>query len=414
MISDYDLEFIISDQRAQFLSKAQGVLRHIDMASYLHSGQIVVVSGIRRCGKSTLLRQFANFLGGDFVYANFDDERLLHFEVSDFSALLTLWHKQSPSRNIIMDEIQNIPQWERFVRRIHDEGYKIFISGSNSRLLSGELGTHLTGRYKQLTLYPFSFPEYLDFAGITVKKTTVSRAAVNKAFDDYLLYGGFPLYCLSKDEEILATLYENILYKDILFRYAIQEKKAFRELAHYAFSNIGKEFSYRNISRTLAIKSDTSVKNYLSYMEEAFLLFQTSKYDYSLKKQYVSGKKLYCVDNGLSNRVSFRFSQDRGRLLENLVFVELLRRGYQVYFYKEVKECDFVCLRHNRIEILVQVCDELTSENSIRETEGLKEAMKRYHLPEGLILTHGKPETTLLPESGQGIRVVNVVDWLLP
>ena len=413
MINEQELNFIVNDQREAFIAKQQGVLRHLDMSLYLNSEQIVIVSGIRRCGKSTLLRQFAHRLGDDFVYANFDDERLLHFEVSDFSALLTLWHKQNSSRNVIMDEIQNIPQWERFVRRIHDEGYKVFLSGSNSKLLSGELGTHLSGRYKQLSLYPFSFAEYLDFAGILVKKTTLAQAAISKAFDDYLLHGGFPLYCLSKDEELLTTLYENILYKDILFRYAIQEKKAFRELAYYAISNIGKEFSYRNISRLLGIKSDTSTKNYLSYMEEAFLLFQTPKYDYSLKKQYVSNKKIYCIDNGLSNRVAFRFSQDSGRLLENLVFIELLRRGYQVYFHKQQRECDFVCLQNNTVVSLIQVCDSLTPENRKRETEGLLEAMNTYRLIQGTLLTRGKPETISLPETEQTIQIINVIDWLL-
>jgi uncharacterized protein len=413
MITEDDLNFIISDQREVFLSKPQGVLRDLDMEQYLNTRQIVIISGIRRCGKSTLLRQFAQRLGNDFVYANFDDERLLNFEVSDFSALLTLWHKQSSGTNIIIDEIQNIPQWERFVCRIHDEGYKVFLSGSNSRLLSGELGTHLSGRYKQISLYPFSFAEYLDFAGITIKKTTISRAAVSKAFDDYLMHGGFPLYCLSKDEEILSTLYENIMYKDILYRYAIHEKKAFRELAHYTLSNTAKEFSYRNISRLLGIRSDTSTKNYLSYMEEAFLLFQVSKYDYSLKKQYVSNKKIYCIDNGLSTRVAFRISQDSGRLLENMVFIELCRRNYQVYFHRELKECDFVCLRNNTVVSLIQVCDYLRPENKKRETEGLSEAMKIYRLSEGYILTRGKSETITFPGTKQIIRVTNIIDWLL-
>lgn len=413
MMNQSDLEFVVSDQRDMFLSRPPGVFRQIDFDLYLNNEQIVIVSGIRRCGKSTLLRQFADRLGNDFVYVNFDDERLLHFEMSDFSSLLTLWHKQNASRNVIMDEIQNIPQWERFVRRIHDEGYKVFLSGSNSKLLSGELGTHLTGRYKEIALYPFSFAEYLDFAGIAVKKTTASRAAVNRAFDDYLRHGGFPLYCRTKDEEILATLYENILYKDILFRYAIQEKKAFRELAHYAISNIGKEFSYRNISRLLGIKSDTSTKNYISYMEASFLLFQVLKYDYSLKKQYVSNKKIYCIDNGLSSRVAFRFSQDSGRLLENMVYIELRRRGYQVYFHKKMKECDFVCLRHHQILCVIQVCEYLTLENRARETEGLLEAMNTYHLSEGTVLTRGKPEMIPLSGQEQSIRVVNVIDWLL-
>lgn len=413
MINEYDLDFVVSDQREVFLSRSPGILRKIDFDLYLNSEQIVIVSGIRRCGKSTLLRQFADRLGHDFVYINFDDERLLHFEVSDFSILLTLWHKQNASRNIIIDEIQNIPKWERFVRRIHDEGYKVFLSGSNSKLLSGELGTHLTGRYKEIGLYPFSFAEYLDFAGIAVKKTTASRAAVSRAFDEYLLNGGFPLYCLTKDEEILATLYENILYKDILFRYTIQEKKAFRELAHYLISNIGKEFSYRNISRLLDIKSDTSTKNYISYMEASFLLFWVPKYDYSLKKQYVSNKKIYCIDNGLSSIVAFRFSQDSGRLLENMVFIELRRRGYQVYFHKKMKECDFVCLLHNQIISVIQVCEFLTPENRSRETEGLMEAMDTYRLSEGTILTRGKPEIIPFPGQGHSIRVFNIIDWLL-
>lgn len=413
MITDQELEFIIADQREMFLSRACGILRRINTDIYLNSQQIVIVSGIRRCGKSTLLRQFAQKLGDDFVYANFDDERLLNFDVSDFAGLLTLWHKQSNSKTVIMDEIQNIPQWERFVRRIHDEGYKVFISGSNSKLLSGELGTHLTGRYKQIELYPFSFREYIEFAGLTVKKTTASLAQVSKAFDNYLKQGGFPLYCLSKDDEVLTTLYENILYKDILFRHSIQEKKAFRELANYALSNIGKEFSYLNISRLLGIKSDTSTKNYLSYMEEAFLLFQLPKYDYSLKKQYVSNKKMYCIDNGLRNRVAFRFSEDSGRLLENLVFIELRRRGYRVYFHKESKECDFVCLLNNTVVSVIQVCDYLSAENQNRETEGLKEAMNTYSKPEGYIITRGKTETIPLPGSGQTIYITNVIDWLL-
>lgn len=413
MMNEIDLDFVISDQREVFLSRKLGVSRRIDFESHLNSEQIVIVSGIRRCGKSTLLRQFADRLGDDFVYANFDDERLLHFEISDFSTLLTIWHKQTVSRNVIIDEIQNIPKWERFVRRIHDEGYKVFLSGSNSKLLSGELGTHLTGRYKQIELYPFSFAEYLDFSGIAVKKTTISRAAVSKSFDEYLLHGGFPLYCLSRDEEILATLYENILYKDILFRHAIQEKKAFRELAHYVLSNIGKEFSYRKISSLLGIKSDTSTKNYLSYMEDSFLLFQIPKYDYSLKKQYVSNKKMYCIDNGLSSRIAFRFSKESGRLLENMVFIELRRRGYQVYFHKKTKDCDFVCMHHTKIIAVIQVCEFLTPENYVREIEGLKEAMNTYHLSEGIILTPGKSDILQLEVPGQNIQVLNIIDWLL-
>ncbi|OPZ97370.1 MAG: hypothetical protein BWY72_01245 [Bacteroidetes bacterium ADurb.Bin416] len=413
MITESDLEFVIADQRANFLSKPIGVLRHITMDNFINSSQIVVISGVRRCGKSTLLRQFAQRMGNECVYANFDDERLLHFEVADFSTLLMVWHKQTSCKTVIMDEIQNIPSWQRFVRRIHDEGYKVFISGSNAKLLSGELGTHLSGRYKQLTLTPFSFAEYLDLLALPVQKTTINLAAVSKAFDHYLLNGGFPLYCQTNDHDVLSTLYENILFKDILFRYAIQERRSFRSLAYYALSNIGKEFSYRNITNILGIKSDTSTKNYLAFMEEAYLLFQVPKYDHSLKKQYVSNKKLYSIDNGLSGSVAFRISQDRGRLLENLVYIELFRRGYQLFYHKQQKECDFVCIKQHRIDHLIQVCDDITPENTSREVDGLLEAMNAYNLSKGIILTRGKPQSIALAQTGKHVTVINIIDWLL-
>ena len=202
-------------------------------------------------------------------------------------------------------------------------------------------------------------------------------------------------------------LYDNILYKDVLFRFAIREKKAFRELANYAMTNVGKEFSYENLAKTLQLKSSTTVKDYLSNMEEAYLLYMLSKYDFSLKKQHVSNKKLYAIDNGLRHLVAISFSGDSGRLLENAVFIELKRRNSEseLYFHRDKRECYFILRKGASIVQAVQVCEQLTPENRQREIGGLLEALERYKLPRGAIVTkdaeltekHGKKHVDIVP-----------------
>ncbi len=383
------LETVINEQREEFNQIDISVQRDIDYKSYMKSELIVVITGVRRSGKSTLLRQFA---GKDkkFAYLNFDDERLLNFSVSDFSSLMLLWQKHAPFKSIYLDEIQNVPQWERFVRRVAEQGYKVYVTGSNSKMLSSELSTHLTGRYRQIELFPFSFREILKYKKISLEKlpaTTAKQAQILQLFDEYLQEGGFPYYLKVKERDFVSMLYENILYKDVLYRFAIRDKKQFRELANYAMTNIGKEFSYENIAKTLQMKSSMTVKNHLSNMEEAYLIFQVPKYDFSLKKQHVSNKKMYTVDNGLRNTVAFYFSEDRGRLLENAVFLELKRRGGEIFYHKDKRECDFVVRRGAPITEAFQVCEQLTPENRPREIEGLLEALTRYKLPKGVVIT---------------------------
>ncbi|MDR3188326.1 MAG: ATP-binding protein, partial [Prevotellaceae bacterium] len=362
----------------------------------------------------TLLRQFAA-KDKNFCYLNFDDERLINFDVSDFSMLMLLWQKQGDFKTIYLDEVQNVPQWERFVRRIRDEGYKVFITGSNSKLLSSELGTHLTGRYRQIELYPFSFNEYLQLCKLSTKNitTTTKQAKILHAFDTYLLHGGFPYYCKTKERSFLSMLYDNIIYKDVLFRFAIREKKAFRELANYAMTNIAKEFSYENLAKTLQFKSSTTVKDYLLNMEDTYLFYMLPKYDFSLKKQHVSNKKLYTIDNGLRNTVAFSFSEDSGRLLENAVFIDLKRRnsGSELYFHRDKRECDFIVRDGASIVQAVQVCDQLTPENRQREIEGLLEALERYKLPRGTLVTK---DTELTEKHGNKyIDIIPAWKWFL-
>jgi predicted AAA+ superfamily ATPase len=408
MVNLSTLEIVVNEQHARFKRQDLSVPREIDYEACLKTELVVVITGIRRSGKSTLLRQFAA-KDKNFCYLNFDDERLIGFDVSDFAILMLLWQKQGNFKTIYLDEVQNVPQWERFVRRVHDEGYKVFVTGSNSKLLSSELGTHLTGRYRQIELFPFSFREYLQLCKVSTKNiaTTTKQAKILHAFDAYLLHGGFPYYCKTKERSFLTMLYDNILYKDVLFRFAIREKRAFRELANYAMTNITKEFSYESLAKNLQLKSSTTVKDYLSNMEEAYMLCMLSKYDFSLKKQHVSNKKLYAIDNGLRNIVAFSFSGDSGRLLENAVFIELKRRnnGNELYFHRDKRECDFIVRSGASIVQVVQVCEQLTPENRQREVDGLLEALERYKLPRGAIITkdteltekHGKKHVDVVP-----------------
>ena len=387
------LETVVFEQKEFFSKEDTSIPRIVDFNEYIKTEQITIISGVRRSGKSTLLRQFASYFK-EYRYLNFDDERLVRFEVDDFANLMLLWQKQGNFNTIFLDEIQNVPQWERFVRRIFNEGYKVFITGSNSKLLSGELGTHLTGRHKTIELFPFSFVETLILKKIDHNHvvSTSQKAALLAAFDEYLLEGGFPYYCKTREKDFLILLYENILYKDVLFRFAIREKRTFRELANFALSNMGKEFSYENVAKTLNVKSNTTVKNYLDNMEEAYLIFTLSKYDFSLKKQYTSNKKIYVIDNGMRNNVAFYFSEDKGRLLENIVFLELKRRGGDIYFHKDKKECDFVVHRGTQITEAIQVCFELNDSNKERELNGLLEAMDYYDLKTGIIVTQNQKQ----------------------
>lgn len=412
MINISLLEEVVNDQLEHFRKKETGTPRRVDFERHLKSRQITVISGIRRSGKSTLMSQFAR-QAGEYYYINFDDERLINFAVDDFQNLMVVFQKLYPAETIFIDEVQNIVGWERFIRRIHDEGYKIFITGSNARLLSSELSTHLTGRYLKIELYPFSFTEFLDFNDVDYSiASSKTRAAVLRLFDKYLKNGGFPEYIRYNDPESLKRVYDDILYRDILVRFKIREVKGFKHLASFLFSNFTKEMSYNSLKNNIGFRSVTSVKDYIDFMQEAYLLFELPRYDYSLKKQVLTGKKIYAIDNGLRNTVSFYFSEDEGRLLENLVFVELKRRGEDVFYFKGRNECDFLIRKGLKITEAIQVSRELKRGiNEDREINGVMEAVKSFKLKTGTILT-GHQEDTLIRD-GITLRLVPAWKWLI-
>jgi len=380
----------------------------------------VVISGIRRCGKSTLLNQIINnFYPKGVYYLNFEDERLVDFEVADFNSLYEVFLELYGERKVFFfDEIQNVAQWEVFVRRMQNKGHKFFITGSNASLLSRELGTKLTGRCVSIELYPFSFIEYLSFKDYKPQKDafsyTAERARIKKHFSEYLRHGGMPEYLKYNDSTLLKRVYEDILYRDIVARYDIKQVKALRELGLYLLSNIGTLFSYNNLTKILGVGSMNTIKSYADYLENGFLVSLVSRFSYSLKQQFVANKKIYCIDNGLAESVAFQFSKNKGKFLENLVFLELKRRYPQIYYYKTTNnlEVDFLIKNGKKDISLIQVADNLDNEKTRqREIDALTYAMDELKLKKALILTEDTEEEIKL--KGKVLLVQPIYKWLL-
>ncbi|MEZ5197112.1 MAG: ATP-binding protein [Bacteroidales bacterium] len=379
--------------------------------------QIEVISGIRRSGKSTVLNEIRFMNEEKDYYMNFDDDRLLHFKVDDFQLLYELFIELfGEQKTFYFDEIQNIEGWERFVRRLHDYGNKIYITGSNARLLSYELGTHLTGRYTANELFPFSFHEYLKTNKITVSEdiifTTAGKATLKKHFFEYMANGGFPEYLKNKSTEYLKSLYESILYRDVLVRNKLVSENEMRELVFFLSSNLARPVTFNSLSKSIGVKNASTVKNYLQFLENSYLIFQIGKFDYSVRKQMFNPKKVYFIDNALVSRMGFHFSEDKGRFLENMVFLELKRRGFEVFYHKGQKECDFILREGKKITSAIQVSVSLNdTKTREREITGVREAMDAYQLTAGLILTEDGEET--ITTNNGTVDVLPVWKWLL-
>ena len=373
---------------------------------------IIIITGIRRSGKSTILFDLKNDFKNAY-YVNFDDDRLINFKVEDFQVLYELLIELFGDRKIFLfDEIQNVVGWERFVRRLHNNRKKVYITGSNATMLSKELGTHLTGRHIAFSLFPFSFKEFLTFNKHKINNLTTSeKSKLKRLFNQYLKKGGFPEYLKTEKKEYLKFVYENILYKDIITRYNIKNEKALKEVVYFAISNIGKEISFNQLKKLTGLTSATTVKEYFSYLENAFLLFLIPRYDSSLKKQIYYNKKVYLIDTDFVDILGFRTSKDYGRLLENLVFIELKRRNKEIYFHKNNKECDFVIKKANKIIKAIQVTKELNDKNQEREIQGLLEAMKIHKLKTGLILTDDQEKEFRIKK--KRIIVKPIWKWLI-
>lgn len=413
---------IIEEQADMLISGHASYPRHAlsELQAAIKSPQIVVITGIRRGGKSTLLQQILKtHFDQKAFYFSFEDERLIHFTVDDFSllheALIEFYGVQS---TFFLDEIQNIEHWELFVRRMHDRNMKIFITGSNATLLSQELSTRLTGRTVQYALYPFSFDEFIEFKSPELKNksptTAVTRGQFSKAFNEYLKLGGLPLHVINQELFFLTGLYDSILYRDIISRYKLTDEKTLRELSLHLISHVSSLYTYNKLKGMLHLGSMNTVKNYIQYLENSYLFFSVRRFCYSLKQQQLAPKKIYCIDSALIDALSFKFSENLGHLLENTVFLELKRRQHEVYYYhsENDREVDFLVREGARITQLIQVCASLEEKaTEAREIDALIEVMNETKLKQGLILTNDTSKN--IKRGDKTIQVMPVYQWLL-
>ena len=361
----------------------------------------LIVSGIRRCGKSTLLYQLLKERHPEALYLNFEDTRLYDFDPSDFVRLDKVV-RESKSKTLFFDEIQIIDRWEVYVRQKLDEGSKIVITGSNASLLSRELGTKLTGRHITRELFPFSYAEFSAFAGSDPSEESVLS---------YLQTGGFPEYIKSGLDEILHHLFEDILIRDIAVRYGVRDVKTLQRLALYLVSNVGTRITGNRLKGMFESGSTNTIMDYLSHFEYTYLFHFVPKFSYSLRKQLVNPRKVYASDTGLINANSGSFTDDLGSRFENLVFLHLRRQFKEIYYFAEKGECDFVVSEKGAVKQVLQVCYELTADNLDRELNGLFEAMDFFKLKAGTIVT--LHQTDEFERDGKKISVVPAKEYLM-
>jgi uncharacterized protein len=337
--------------------------------------QVEVLTGIRRCGKSTLMRQLSARYGKT-AFFNFEDPRVFGFEVKDFGRLDEIMGKGVDA--YFFDEIQNVMGWEVFVRNLHERGNKVYVTGSNASLLSSELGTRLTGRHISHEIFPFSYPEFLRYFEWT-------DSAAN--FMDYLNLGGFPEFLRDRNPEIHQGLMTDIVFRDIAVRHGIRNTHVLLEITLYLLSNLGKEVSLNNLRKMFNVGSPSTVADYVSWLQDTYLLFFLPRFSWSAKSISVNPKKVYCIDTGLAKSNTLSFPKDTGRLLENLVYLNLRMTNKRLFYFREKKECDFVVFSQNKVAFVLQVTDHLNSDNKDREIDGLLAAMDFFNLKQGYVLT---------------------------
>lgn len=410
----------LKEQHEIFIARDLGVKREVleELKETVSAPQVTVITGLRRVGKSTLLAQIAKkYLKEDFYFVNFEDERLLNFQVSDFDLLHeTLIILFGEKKTFLFDEIQNVPEWERFVRRLHDQGYKFIVTGSNASLLSQELGTRLTGRSTQVELFPFSFREYLDFRRLKAPDldilTTRQKGNLRKLADEYITFGGIPDALKYPELEVHKALYDDVLYRDIATRYKLDNVKNLKELAFYLVSNIASLVSYNKLKDLLRLGSVNTVINYVYYLENSWLFFAINKYAYSVKEQQIAAKKTYGIDTGLIRSVGFSFSKNKGKLMENIVFLQLRKRYHDVYYYKTAQgyEVDFFLPKEGSLIQVTQHFD--STETRERELRALVSAASEQNNAKKMIIIT-ESEKAEFEREGVQIQAIPLYEWLL-
>jgi len=416
-------EIIITqkEERNEILAANYVPRKGADMFRAALSNKLIkVITGPRRAGKSVFAVQ--SLKGVDFAYINFDDERLLGIlnGANNDEIIKGVRQVYGDTQNVLFDEIQNVPKWELFLSRLERRGYNIVVTGSNSRLLSKELATHLTGRHLQFTLLPLSFEEAVDAKGFhgDLFETREKQGEILGHLGEYIRKGGYPEVVVNgvEHKNYCKTLFDSIILRDIVERHKIRNAHALKALGYYLLTHHSAPTSLNEISAVLKLNSVTTVGKYIAYLEEAFLLFSAVKFSFKVKEQIKSQKKFYGYDTGMVDAVKFKSSADAGRLLENIVAIELKRRRYheELYYYRasDGKEVDFVIKEGAGVAELMQVCFDLSNpKTEKREISALVAAAGELRCNSLSIVTWD--DERILKKAGMEIRLVPVAKWLL-
>lgn len=377
MILEDELAAIIAKQRQMELKKSDGQLRSLDFNDILLESHALDITGVRRCGKSTVMRQRMRAKEEPWFYVNFESPLLTQFELRDTVRLDALIEKFG-ARRLFFDEVDQFLGWEKYVRQKLDEGYQVCLSGSNASLLEGELGTKLTGRHISKELFPFSYGEYLKFTDRSPNAASVR---------EYARDGGFPRYLQTGEEVILQELFDDIVYRDVIVHNKIRETAAVRELTAYLIENVGCRFTASRLLKPLNVASASTITQWCEWIEKAYLFFFVPIFSDSQKSQLLNPKKVYCVDTGLEYAVSSRRIPNDGARFENLVYLALRRQTRNISYFDADGECDFITRDRHVVKNAIQACLQLTADNQEREIEGLLKAMEKLSLGKGVIVT---------------------------
>ena len=412
---------IMAEQKEEFLSEDFASFcpreeeRQIDLKSHL--AQVVI--GVRRSGKSTMCRKVLREANVKAAYVNFDDERLAKTQTSDLNNILeALYIVYGDFQYLFLDEVQNIEGWPLFVNRLLRQKMHLIVTGSNAKLLSNELTTHLTGRHHKITLFPFSFEEYARMKQLdTQALTTKGQAAVKRELNTYLMNGGLPELLIEKDSQgYIMALLEGIIKRDITLRFKVRYPEVLQRLATYLIDNFAQEYNATTIAELLGV-SDHTIDTYCGYLQEAFLLLALKKFSYKSRER-IRDSKIYVIDNAfISNRTNTFSTENLGWRLENAIYIELLHRASKrfadVFYYRDrTFEIDFIVAKDGVVEELYQVCYDMTNEKTRkREVNSLLQGATKFHCSNLTILTFDEQET--ITEGDYTIQVKSASQWLL-
>ncbi len=374
---------------------------------YNTAKEIQIISGIRRSGKSSLLKLYINELIKtvnplSILFVNFDDPNFSEvyqqpkniYHIIEAAERLT----KTKINYLFFDEIQMVEGWEKYVKSVYDaDAYKkICITGSNAKLLNSNYSNLLSGRYITHQIYPLSVNEILSHHNFGNSLAVLqNKPEVLNILDHVMKYGSFPEIINKSDpqlkHEIATNYFDSILIKDCIVNKNIRDSKSFKELSFYLFNNISALYSYNSISKAIGL-NDISVKEYINTMSDSFLIYEIAQFSYKARQQIKSKRKMYCIDNGLISAVSLNFSENKGKLFENLVFSELIKYGCKdIFFFNGNKECDFLIKKKNKL-IAIQVCYEINTTNKEREMAGLEEVMKTFSIEKSFVITFSQSE----------------------